>query len=179
VLKYPIIADEKSGVILDGMHRWLALKSLGYSLIPVILVDAFQSPKIHVGRRRIQRYVNGLKEEIPIEKVISTGISGKLMGPRSTRHFFPFSKYQRVNYPLDSLIKHAPQEISEYLARTTKEECFSDIKEWFKEIQEELEFLTKRKKEVESEMNEFVRRISSNNDTKSYLPTVKSQRLNS
>ncbi len=29
VLRYPIIADEKSHVILDGMHRWLALKSLG------------------------------------------------------------------------------------------------------------------------------------------------------
>jgi len=38
VLKYPIIADEKTYVILDGMHRWLALKSLGYTLIPVILV---------------------------------------------------------------------------------------------------------------------------------------------
>ena len=30
MLKYPIIADEKTHVILDGMHRWLALKNLGY-----------------------------------------------------------------------------------------------------------------------------------------------------
>ena len=43
VLKYPIIADEKTRVILDGMHRWLALKSLGYELIPVILVDVFKN----------------------------------------------------------------------------------------------------------------------------------------
>lgn len=56
VLKYPIIADEENHVILDGMHRWLALKNLGYTLIPVIPVDVFGNPRIHVGRRRIHRY---------------------------------------------------------------------------------------------------------------------------
>jgi len=32
ILKYLIIADEKTHVILDGMHHWLALKSLGFFL---------------------------------------------------------------------------------------------------------------------------------------------------
>lgn len=173
-LKYPIIADEKTHVILDGMHRWLTLKSLGYALIPVILVDAFQNPKIHVGRRRIDRYINGSNEEIPIEEVISAGVSGQLMKPRSTRHFFPFSKFQHINCPLDSLMKRTPQDVSKYLARMTKEECRLDIKDWFKEIEEELEFLTKKKKEVEDEMEEFKRRIGNNHTTKRFLQAVKS-----
>ncbi|MEM4701616.1 MAG: ParB N-terminal domain-containing protein, partial [Candidatus Bathyarchaeia archaeon] len=57
VLKYPIIADEKTNVILDGMHRWLALKSLGYTQIPVLCVNIFQNPQIRIGRRRIHRYI--------------------------------------------------------------------------------------------------------------------------
>jgi hypothetical protein len=161
VLKYPIIADEKTHVILDGMHRWLALKSLGYTLIPVILVDAFQNPKIRVGRRRIHRYTCDLDDEITIEKVISAGLSGRLMRPRSTRHFFPFSKFQQINYPLHSLRKQAPRNVSRYLARMTGEECNLIIKEWLEEISEELEFLAKRKEEVEKEMAEFLMRVKS------------------
>jgi len=158
ILKYPIIADEKTHVILDGMHRWLALKSLGYTLIPVILVDAFQNPKIRVGKRRIHRYISNSDEEITIEKVISAGLSGRLMKPRSTRHFFPFSKFQQINYPLHLLRKHAPRDVSKYLARMTGKECNLAIKEWLEEIYEELEFLTKRREEVEKELREFQNR---------------------
>jgi hypothetical protein len=159
VLKYPIIADEKSHVILDGMHRWLALKSLGYTLIPVMLINAFQNPKIHVGRRRIHRYVTDSDEEITIERVISAGLNKCLMKPRSTRHFFPFSKFQQINYPLRLLRKCAPQDVSKYLAKMTREECRLAIKQWLEEISEELEFLTRRKEEAEREMSEFLNRV--------------------
>ena len=159
ILKHPIIADEKTHVILDGMHRWLALKNLGYTLIPVILVDVFQNPKIRVGRRRIHRYIVDSDEETPVEKVISAGLSGCLMKPRSTRHFFPFSKFQQINYPLHLLQKTSPQDVSKYLARMTREECVFAIKGWMEEISEELEFLTKRKEEVEREMEEFLNRV--------------------
>jgi hypothetical protein len=158
-LKYPIIADEKSHVILDGMHRWLALKSLGYTLIPVMLIDAFQNPKIRVGRRRIHRYITDSDEEITIERVISAGLNKCLMKPRSTRHFFPFSKFQQINYPLRLLRKCAPQDVSKYLAKMTREECRLAIKQWLEEISEELEFLTKRKEEAEREMSEFLNRV--------------------
>ena len=173
VLKYPIVADEKSGVILDGMHRWLVLRSLGYALIPVILVDAFQSPKIRVGRRRIDRYINASGEEIRLETVISAGVSGRLMKPRSTRHFFPFSKFQQVNCPLESLMKREPQDVSKYLAKMSEQECFLAIADWFKEIREELAFLARRKEEVENEMKEFARRICNNHATRSFLQSVK------
>jgi len=165
LLKYPIIADEKTRVILDGMHRWLALKSLGYTLIPVILVDAFQNPKIHVGTRRIHRYIIDSDKEITIERVIAAGLSGRLMKPRSTRHFFPFSKFQQIDYPLHLLRKHGPQNVSKYLSRMTGEECRFAVKEWLEEIFEELEFLSKRKEEVEKEREEFLNRVKKLNNT--------------
>jgi len=164
LLKYPIIADEKTHVILDGMHRWLALKSLGCTLIPVMLVDAFQNPKIRVGKRRIHRYACNSDEELTVEEVISTGLSGRLMKPRSTRHFFPFSKFQQINYSLHLLGKCDPQDISDYLARMSDEECNFAIKEWVEEIHEELDFLAKRKEEVEREMEEFRNRIKNLNN---------------
>lgn len=159
VLKYPIIADEKTHVILDGMHRWLALKSLGYELIPVILVDVFKNQKIRVGRRRIQRYVEGVDKEVTIEQVISAGVSGNLMEPRSTRHFFPFSKFQEINCPLQLLKKNAVQDVSKYLSQMTNRECSLAIEQWLEEISEELEFLSKRMEEVETEKEEFLNRV--------------------
>jgi hypothetical protein len=173
MLKYPIIVDEKTRVILDGMHRWLVLKSLGYTFIPVILVDAFQNPKIRVGKRRIHRYVSDSNEEIPISEVIEAGISGRLMKPRSTRHFFPFSKFQLVSCPLDLLIQRKPQhDVSEYLAKMLDEECELAIKDWLKEIEEELEFLAKRKKEVENEMIEFLHALQQNGNTSRFYHPV-------
>ena len=159
ILKYPVIADEKTHVILDGMHRWLVLKSLGYELIPVILVDAFKNNKIHIGKRRIHRYTDAVDEEITIEKVISAGVNGQLMEPRSTRHFFPFSKFQEINYPLQLLKKNAVQDVSKYLSQMTDRECSLAIRQWLEEISEELEFLSKRMEEVETEKKEFLNRV--------------------
>jgi hypothetical protein len=164
MLKYPIIADGKTHVILDGMHRWLALKSLGYASVPVMLVDTLQS-EIHVGRRRIHRYVKNSGEDLTVEKVISTGLSGRLMTPRSTRHFFPFSKFHQINCPLDRLGKRVPQDVSKYLAKMTRPECVLAIKAWLEEISEELQFLAGRKREVEKEMEEFLNRIKNLDDS--------------
>jgi hypothetical protein len=161
VLRYPIVADEKTHVILDGMHRWLALKSLGHSLIPVLAVSVSEDNGIHVGRRRIHRYALNPADKVPIKKVIETGLSGNLMEPRSTRHFFPFSKLQRIDYPLDLLGKGPPQDVSEYLAKMDERVCQSAIREWLEELSEEIEFLAKRKEEVEGEMREFISRVKS------------------
>ena len=161
VLRYPIVADEKTRVILDGMHRWLALKSIGYKSIPVLLVDVFQKPAIRVGRKRIHRYENDFNEELTVDKVISTGLSGKLMQPRFTRHFFPFSKFQLINYSLHLLGRGKPSDVSQYLAKMTIKECSLAIREWLEEISEELEFLDKRKSEVEKERDEFLNRVKS------------------
>lgn len=164
VLKCPIIADEESHVILDGMHRWLALKSLGYTEIPVILVDAQGRIGIRIGRRRVHQYMIDPAQEIGIGEVISAGLSGRLMEPRSTRHFFPFSKRQEIDYPLRLLKKGHEQDVSEYLTQNSVERSGALVDEWLREISEELEFLTKRKEEVEKERQELINRVNNSRD---------------
>lgn len=161
ILKYPVIADEETHVILDGMHRWLVLKSLGYKHVPTILVNALERSKIRVGRRRIHRYQTGFRGEIAFNEVILTGLRGRLMQPRSTRHFFPFSTLQPINYPLCQLGKGASADVSPYLAKMTAQECGAAITDWLLEIAEELEFLDQRKAEVEKEREGFLRRVRS------------------
>jgi len=48
VVRHPIIVDESSFVVLDGMHRVAALKKLNCKRIPVCLVD-YRNPSIMVG----------------------------------------------------------------------------------------------------------------------------------
>ncbi|HZD13291.1 MAG TPA: hypothetical protein VE177_07225, partial [Candidatus Binatus sp.] len=49
VLRHPILADSRTGVVLDGTHRFVVLERLGYRLAPVALVD-YQSPAIRIDR---------------------------------------------------------------------------------------------------------------------------------
>lgn len=159
ILKYPIIADEETHVILDGMHRWLALLSLGYTKIPTLLLNAQKNPGLRVGCRRIHRYIEEPGKSISPREVISSGLSGSLMSPRTTRHFFPFMRPPRIDCPLDSLGKGTPKDISQYLEKMTIEECKTKIKEWLEEISEEIDFLRKRIYELEKEREEFIIRI--------------------
>jgi len=170
VLKYPIIADEKTNVILDGMHRWLALKSLGYTQIPVLHVNIFQNTQIRIGRRRVHRYIGNSNSPITAENVVKAALSGKLMEPRTTRHFFPFLKPPKINHPLNALEKREPQDVSKYLAEMTPEESLKAIKGWLEEISEELEFLKQRIAEVEKEKEEFINRIKNLNN--SQIPLI-------
>ena len=48
VLRHPVIVDEKTIVVLDGMHRVASLRQTGCARIPVCLVD-YDNPSIRVG----------------------------------------------------------------------------------------------------------------------------------
>jgi hypothetical protein len=165
ILRYPIIVDEKTFVILDGVHRWLALKNLGCTLIPAILVNARGDPRIRVGTRRIHRYQYDSNSKITVNRVISAALTGRLMEPKSTRHFFPFSKFQQINYPLRLLGRRDPEDVSKYLAKTTEKQSRDAFEQWLKEISEELEFLTNAREEVEKEQAEFLNRVRSSSGT--------------
>jgi hypothetical protein len=165
MLRYPIIADEKTFVILDGMHRWLALKNLGCTLIPALLVNTRRDPRIRIGTRRIHRYQYDSDPKITVDKVISAGLTGRLMEPKSTRHFFPFSKFQQINYPIRLLGRRDPQDVSKYLAKTTEKQSKAAFEQWLREISEELKFLTSTKEEVEMELAEFLSRVRSLSST--------------
>lgn len=48
MVKDPVIVDEVTGIVLDGMHRVSAIEFLGYDKIPVCLVD-YHDSRVKVG----------------------------------------------------------------------------------------------------------------------------------
>ncbi|MEM1610967.1 MAG: ParB N-terminal domain-containing protein [Sulfolobales archaeon] len=80
ILRRPLIADEKTGVLIDGTHRYNALKRMNVSTAPVIYVDYLLENEIKVSRWiRIYIFKN-------IEKAIIDRVS---------EHFYSFS-YQPI-----------------------------------------------------------------------------------
>jgi ParB-like chromosome segregation protein Spo0J len=78
ILKMPIAVDKKTYVILDGHHRLQALRKIGCSKIPVILVD-YHSPNIKVLAQR-----EG--EMVTKDLVIQAALAGRRMPPKTSRH---------------------------------------------------------------------------------------------
>lgn len=74
----PIIVDLNSHVILDGHHRTQILKDLGYSVIPVFLVD-YQHRMIEIFPRNKKIFVS---KELVLEKALKSD----LFPPKTTRH---------------------------------------------------------------------------------------------
>ena len=150
LLRYPVIIDASTHVILDGVRRWLALKSLGCTLIPALTVDALNS-KIRVEKREAN-----CGDRLTITNVIKAGLEGRLMEPRSTRHVFPFSKFQPVNYPLCRLGKGPPQEVTPYLAKMTPLEAKAYLERWITETTAELNDLTRGKEKAGNNFKLFL-----------------------
>tara|TARA_B100000575_G_C23117664_1_gene646313 strand:- start:747 stop:1199 length:453 start_codon:yes stop_codon:yes gene_type:complete len=70
-----IVCCHKSFLIIDGHHRYFALKELGFKKVPVTLIDYF-SDKIRTG------LVNPLKKDF----IIKIGKSSNLLEAKSTEH---------------------------------------------------------------------------------------------
>jgi hypothetical protein len=64
VLRHPMIVDSRTLVVLDGMHRVAALRSLGCQLAPVCLVD-YQNPAIEL-HAWYRKFISGK----PLSKLI-------------------------------------------------------------------------------------------------------------
>jgi len=80
-IKDPVIVDKNTLVILDGHHRYNALKRMGMKYCPVCLVD-YRSGKIKVGCWR-------KGETITKSDVIVAGMSQKLLVPKTSKHEIP------------------------------------------------------------------------------------------
>ena len=89
----PIIIDSKHKVILDGHHRYNALKALNFKEIPAIAVDYF-GKDVKLFQRR---------KAYPVSKelVISRALSGRLFPPKTTRHIIKRIKEEKI--PLSEL----------------------------------------------------------------------------
>jgi len=80
-IDYAIVADERTGTVIDGHHRLEALRRLATTWAPAFLVD-YADPRISVHTWR-----EGEKAPAK-EEVVARAATGDLFPPKSTRHDF-------------------------------------------------------------------------------------------
>ena len=96
VLRRPLLVEDRYLIILDGHHRYAALKILGASRAPVFPVE-YDSPKVAVDSWR-----PGMR--VTKEMVLEAGLKGKLLPFKTSRHILRGITVPEVNVPLRKLI---------------------------------------------------------------------------
>lgn len=94
VLHNPLIVGSNSFVILDGHHRFGALRRLGFSFVPVVFV------------REDERFLSLSSRRdnfnVSIEEVVRMAHSGLLFPPKTTR-FVPLVPVGSISFQIDLL----------------------------------------------------------------------------
>lgn len=91
-IRYPILVDSRTLVVLDGRHRLAAAKLLGLRFIPAILVD-YDGDRVSVSSWR-----DGVT--VTKDMVREHGLKGNLMPPKTSRHRVCF-EVPEVRVPLE------------------------------------------------------------------------------
>lgn len=92
----PIIVEENHFVILDGHHRFAALKKMGAKLIPAYLLN-YNSKEVRVFLRRKE-----MREKLIKDCILRTALSGKVFPHKTTRHLIK-DRPQRIKVALREL----------------------------------------------------------------------------
>lgn len=95
-LEEPIVVDGEHHVILDGHHRYGALRRLGCRRAPAYVVD-YDDPSI-----RVTLWDGASVDAISKEQVIAYGTSKRRFPPKTTRHLFE-GDLPRRKVPLSKL----------------------------------------------------------------------------
>lgn len=86
-LKKPILVADRHYVILDGHHRFAALRELGCRRVPAYVVDYFSDIV------QVATWPDAVVTEVSKEEVLRRGVEGDLFPPKTSRHM--------VRVPLD------------------------------------------------------------------------------
>ncbi len=101
IIKYPVIVDVNSMIILDGHHRVRALVSLGCQFIPAYLLDYYDDAIVVTSWGTYltadERDGSKAQDVSPVTKdtVIVAGLTGRLLPPKTSRHVWPWPYEQR------------------------------------------------------------------------------------
>lgn len=93
----PIVVEREHHVILNGHHRYNALKRLGCKRVPVYLVD-YYSPSV-----RLELWPESSVGRLSKKDVVKMGIGRELFPPKTTRHRFG-CRFPRRRVPLAELM---------------------------------------------------------------------------
>lgn len=107
-LLFPIVADKKTKIILDGHHRYHVFKKMNLEKIPVFYVD-------YLDERIIVDSWNGKK--ISKQEVISKVKSGGIFPLKTTKHMFISEKGLTH---ISSVLPGANVKVSELAAKRAK-----------------------------------------------------------
>ena len=147
VMKHPLIVEKEHGIVLDGSHRYVFLLHDSFKLAPVIYVD-YNSPHIRVGTHLMHRHIVNGPVNISKKEVVRRGLGGDLFPPRTTRHFFPFRKYDSIDVPLSKLEKGEKKDVKKYVADVSIQDEIKHNKKYLSEIDEEIDEIIKYLEEV-------------------------------
>jgi len=79
-LRKPILVADRDFVILDGHHRYEALRAIGCSRIPAYVVDYFSDIV------EVSTWPGAVVREVTKEEVIRRGLAGPPFPPKTSRH---------------------------------------------------------------------------------------------
>jgi L-serine kinase (ADP) len=99
VVDEPILVARESHVVLNGHHRFAALRALRARWVPVYLVDYSHAGVL------LERWGPG--PALRKEEVVDTARAGRLFPPKTTRHRLLFDLPHRPT-PLDRLLGPTP-----------------------------------------------------------------------
>src|SRR3989338_7058029 len=117
VIKSPILADKKAGIVLDGSHRYVFFLKYGYKTAPVKFVN-YDDENIRVGTVLMHKHLIEGNTNISKKEVKRRGMNHNLYSPRTTRHFFPFRKPE-ISVPLSDLEKGDEIDVTKYIAKAS------------------------------------------------------------
>ena len=96
-----ILICSESNMIIDGHHRYTALKELGFKKAPVTLVNYFTD-----------KIITDESDSFSKNEIISNSKKGKLYEPKSTRHLI-FCNNSKSWYPITLVSSWYPLENSQ------------------------------------------------------------------
>lgn len=99
IFREPIWVARGSYVILNGHHRWAAMRAIGAHRIPAWVFDYFDDETIH-----LDRWTPG--EPISKDEVVQAGESGRLFPQKTTRHRLT-TELPHHDVPLSALVDGA------------------------------------------------------------------------
>ncbi len=96
VFKVPVLVDENDCVVLDGHHRVEALRRMGYTKIPVYLVDYWDDAI------EVAAWPEAGIENITKDMILEMGKSDDVFPPKTSRHTVK-AKLEEHHVPLEEL----------------------------------------------------------------------------
>ncbi|MHA2163792.1 MAG: ParB N-terminal domain-containing protein [Candidatus Thorarchaeota archaeon] len=96
VFKVPILVDEKDFVVLDGHHRVEALRRMGYTKIPVYLVDYWDEAI------EVTTWPEAGIDNVTKEMILEMGRSDEVFPPKTSKHIVN-AKLVEHHVPLEEL----------------------------------------------------------------------------